>query len=250
MYFRCRGRQRFIRRRLDQSDSFDRTNLNGPKSREAGPEQYRILLPHGEPRFQTIKNPPDRASLNMTTELSESSTGGLVFYNQVNRPFMIGITALLVCFGLLMFFVGLDRALGSFQMDDLALLVLGVLFVAIGYLLWRFAMKPRFEICADSIRISNFFGRTTIRFNDIRCIGSFDRKVRPKAYGPSGDPHVLAREITIPMIAVRLKNSKLRMFALPSFSGNQQCLRAITRQSGMDIDDLKDDPGFLRDWGI
>lgn len=184
----------------------------------------------------------------MTDDSRESFPDSLQFYNQVNRRTMVVITGVIVSFGLLLLLAGLHRALKSFQADDLVLLVLGTLVTVFGYLLWRFAMKPRFEIRHDSVRISNFFGYRTIRFHDVRGVGVFDRKVRGKVYGASGEVSRMTMPITIEMIAFRMIGGKLRLFALPAFSGNQRCLDAIKHHSGLEVEPLRDDPEALAEW--
>ena len=184
----------------------------------------------------------------MTKDDLISSGESLKFHIQVNRRAMIIITAIIVCFGLLLFLAGLDRAINSFQPDDLVLLIFGALFIVLGYLLWRFTMKPRFEVRQDSVRISNFFSYRTIRFQDVRGIGTFDRKVRPKVYGAKGEVARLGIEYTIEMAAFRKNDGKMIIVALPSFSNNQACLEAIARNAGKEIQKLKDDPTTLANW--
>ncbi|MEC5127019.1 hypothetical protein VSU19_09675 [Verrucomicrobiales bacterium BCK34] len=141
-------------------------------------------------------------------------------------PFLLGIAMLIAFFD----------SLSNLDGDALFLLVLGSAFIAFAVLFYRFSFRPRYELTKRELRIRNFFGVKTIRYDEITALGRYSKTFRPKKSGGGSLPMIL----TTHHLEIKTRDGKTKTFTLPSFLGNRRLLESIEQRAAKTIEKLPD----------
>ncbi len=141
-------------------------------------------------------------------------------------PGLLGIAMLIAFFD----------SLSNIDGDALFLLVLGSALIAFAVLFHRFSLNPRYELTERELRIRNFFGVKSTRYEEISSLGRYSKTFRPKKSNGGTMPLVL----TTHHLEIKTRNGKTKTFTLPSFANNSRILESLERRTHKTVEKLPD----------
>jgi hypothetical protein len=173
------------------------------------------------------------------SDISQPVTADMRFYNEVpSKALMAALITVIAGFGSLPIAGGFRNGLGGMRADELGLLAVGLIVVAFGLLLARFVFLPRMTLGRHRLRVSNFFGTRSWRYDQIEHLGVLEQRIRPKFYTPGGTAHTSIHEFTIQHLVLKAKHKKAAKLALPHSRDNGELLRRLSLAVGRDVERL------------
>ena len=141
-------------------------------------------------------------------------------------PFLLGLAMLIAFFD----------SLSNIDGDALFLLVTSLVLIAFAVLFYRFSFNPRYELTGRELRIRNFFGVKSTRYEEITSLGKYSKTFRPKKSNGGTLPMVL----TTHHLEIKTRDGKTKTFTLPSFANNSRLLESLERQTHKTVEKLPD----------
>ena len=155
------------------------------------------------------------------------------FHQDVDRPKLYSVLALIAFFAAMCLIVGVQRLPDA---DAWMLVILGAGVGFIGFRLWRFATGPTLEIDETGIRVAQFFEFKQYPYSRIRAIAKYSGTIRPRTFRGDGRFRSSSKRLTIHRLALRLADGALVSIVLPSFTDNADVLDLLERSSGPPIE--------------
>ncbi len=161
---------------------------------------------------------------NPNTETFHEEKSKAAVYFVCAFPALMGVAMLIT------FFDSLSN------IDGDALFVLGSAFLGFAILFHRFSFNPRYELTERELRIRNFFGVKSTRYEEITSLGKYRKTFRPKKSNGQSMQQVL----TTHHLEIKTRNGKTKTFTLPSFANNSRLLESLEKRSSKTVEKLPD----------
>ena len=160
---------------------------------------------------------------------NDQSIDDIVFWEAGSKPFKIAISSLASFFGVLFLFSFFSN-INHLVADDFVMLVFGLVFCGLGFLMFRYFLNPRVRITQEELHVRGFWRAQSWALADIIRISTKKEKLKPKRSNGLPPP-------VIEWVVLDFADGRSDRFIAPGFViGNGQLLNILAKRLQIMVD--------------
>lgn len=152
----------------------------------------------------------------------------IAFWESGSKPVKIGISAFVSFLGFF-FLIGFLANIRYLVADDFALLAFSIVFLTLGFRMFRYFLNPRVQITSEMLYVRGFWRVQSWELAKISKIATKKEKLKRRRES-FGAP------LVIEWIVLELEDGRSTRFIAPGFVGNERLLTILSERLGIIVD--------------